>query len=153
MMTMKTCKLRYLRSSDWPEVMDIENQVFKYPWLREEFWELSKRPGVTCLVAESEFDVAGYAVYERMERNLVLMNLAVHPKYQRSGVGSTLVESLKSRMRGSVKRIVAEVSEYNDAGHLFLKKMGFRCTEIIKDCYEEDEFPAQDAYQFVWEAV
>jgi ribosomal-protein-alanine N-acetyltransferase len=153
-MTMKTCKLRFLRPSDWPEVMDIENQSFDYPWREIEFRRTIRSPGVTCLVAEMEFDVAGYVVYERLERNVVLMNLAIHPKYQRSGIGKALISDLKSRTRGNVKRILTDVSEYNDNAHLFFKSQGFLCTEILADYYDDDDdYPAQDAYRFVWEAA
>lgn len=150
---MKTCKLRFLSPSDWPEVMDIERSSFEYPWREFDFRKTCRDDSVTCLVAEADCEVVGYAVFDRLERNIVLLNLAVHPKYRGSGVGVTLIDAVKARVRGKVARVLADVSEYSDPAHLFLRKMGFVCTEIIADYFDEtDGNTPQDAYRFVWEA-
>lgn len=149
-MTIKACKLRFISPSDWVEVMDIENLSFDEPWLEMDFRRDVRRTNVTCLVAEVDCEVVGYVVFERLERNIILLNMAVHPKYRRSRVGSTLIESIKNRVHSRLKRVIADVSEYNDAGHEFLKSQGFICTEILPDYFENADEP-QAAYRFVWE--
>jgi ribosomal protein S18 acetylase RimI-like enzyme len=149
-MTMKACKLRFLSPSDWPEVMDIENLSFAEPWIEIDFRRDVRRANVTCLVAEADCEVVGFAVFERLERNIIVLNMAVHPKYRRSRVGASLIDSIKNRVHSKLKRIIADVSEYNDAGHEFLKSQRFLCTEILPD-YFEDAVEPQAAYRFVWE--
>ena len=47
-------------------------------------------------------------MFDRLERNIVLLNLAVHPKYRGNGVGVTLIEAVKQlteRLLPLVERI------------------------------------------------
>lgn len=146
-MTTKAVKTRYLGPNDWPEVMDIEEQSFRHPWTPFAFRKMDRRRSVVSLVAECDCEVVGYIVFEVMVRHTVLHNLAVHPKYRRNGVATELMRKAKGAFSGHANRFVADVSEYSDAAHFFLKREGFVCTEVLRDCYEGTD---EAGYHFEW---
>lgn len=148
-MTMKTCKLRFIAPSDWPEVMDIERNSFDYPWMEIEFRRLVRQEETTCLVAELDCEVIGYVVYSRMAGGIFINNIAVHEKYRRGGVASEMLRAVKGRIHGRWNYLFTYVSEYSLGAQLFLKSQGFSWTETIKDYFDEVE-PKQVAYRMVW---
>lgn len=148
-MTMKSLKMRFVGPSDWLEVMDIEKSSFDYPWPEDEFRQLVKCEETTCLVAELDCEVVGYAVYSRMAGGIFLNNIAVHQKYRRCGVGRDLVEAVKGRVHGRWNYLFTDVSEYSLDAQLFLRSQGFSWTETITG-YFDDFAPHEAAYRMVW---
>ena len=63
---------------------------------------------------------------------LELFNLAVHPKYRRTGIGRSLLERLVGKLSPQRRNsITFVIRESNIAGQHFLSACGFKATTII----------------------
>ncbi len=147
-MTARKPVVRQYSTGDWPEIMDIEDNSHQYPWLEFKFRRTAMRRGVSMLVAELECEVVGFIVFERLNDRIVLLNMAVHGKYRRNGIGRDLMERCKKRTDMKVNRVVAEVWERSVAAQLFLKNEGFVRIDTLKNVYEDA--PDDDCYLFQW---
>ena len=138
-MTTKThACLRWMIRRDLPSVMDIEAQSFEYPWTEGEFLACSKVANNISMVAEVNEDVVGYMVYKIHKKKIELLSFAVHPKYRQSGVGRSLIGRLISKLDvGRRSKIVVSVRDSNLPAQLFFRSMGFFCTKVEKNCYED----------------
>jgi len=130
-----------------PHVMEIEAACHQWDmWTEDEFLDVLRRRNVIGMVAEFDGVVVGFMVYELNKHDLFLMNLCVQPAMQRTGIGTAMIDRLKEKL-SAVKRSTMEliVSERNLACHLFLRDLGFLCTETIR--YPDDD----DNYRFVFD--
>lgn len=128
---------------DLPEVLEIENLCFPQPWQEHHFVDVLRQRNVIGSVCETPKvkgrgdDVVGYAIYELNKRNLFLHSMAVHPSCWRRGIGTAMMSRLLGKL--SLDRrteMIVFTSAANCRSHLFLKSLGFRCTQIIEDDYE-----------------
>ncbi len=144
-MMMKThTHLRWMIRRDMPSVLAIENNSFEFPWSHLEFVRCIGKTNNIGMVAEIDDEVVGYMVYELRRKEIELLSFAVHPKYRENGIGRTLIERLIYKLDfGRRERIIAEVRERNLTAQLFLRGMGFLCTQVLRDHYEE---ATEDAY-------
>ncbi len=143
-MTRTYTHLRWLIRRDMPSVLEIENNSFEFPWSHLEFVRFLRTPGNIGMVAEIDDEVVGYMVYELRRREIELLSFAVHPKYRQNGIGRTLIERLIYKLDFAHReRIIAEVREKNLQAQLFLRGMGFLCTQVLRDHYEDS---TEDAY-------
>lgn len=131
---------------DMYRVLEIEKQCFgSGAWNQDEFIRHLRIRNTIGMVAELDDHILGYMVYALHKATLELLNLGVDPKYQRSGVGSALMEKLKRKIHaGSRSKLVAMVSEHNLAGQLFFRSQGLRCTGIEKNFFDDTDL---DAYR------
>lgn len=85
-------------------------------------------------------------------RSIHLMNLVVHSDYRRKGVGTILVDQLKSRMNAYLfPNILCMVRESNLATHMFLQNSGFVATKVERNFFVDeypDEIDKEDAFVF-----
>lgn len=137
---------RWMIRSDLNAVMEIENLCFEFPWKKEDFLACLGQRNCIGIVAEIDRVVAGYMLYEINDGFIRLLNIAVHPRMVRLGVGQSLINRLQSKL-DSVRwhRITAQVRETNLDAQLFLRKMGFRVIAIQEDQFEETD---EQAYLF-----
>jgi ribosomal-protein-alanine N-acetyltransferase len=97
----------------------------------------------------------GYVIYRRdtKRKRLLVLSMVIHPDYQRQGLGTALVNKLKTKLRDRFRYIAWVVRESNLAGHLFLKSQGFQAVEVVKNHFV-DYFPDvtehEDGYAFVY---
>jgi N-acetylglutamate synthase-like GNAT family acetyltransferase len=78
-------------------------------------------------VAESDDVVLGWVAWRDESPGVgIVEHLAVHPRFQRFGVGHALVEVVRGEARGvPLEHLVVRVSEGANAASPFLKKEGF----------------------------
>jgi ribosomal-protein-alanine N-acetyltransferase len=128
---------------DMPEVLEIENHSFEFPWSEEDFGCLRQR---NCIgvVAEFEERVVGFMIYELHKTRLHVLNFAVHPEYRRRGVGTSMVQKLISKLSHQRRdRILLEVRETNLSAQLFFREEGLRAISVLRDFYDDT---TEDAY-------
>jgi len=143
---MITPRIRWIVRSDLPEVLCIEQASFSHPWDEATFIQCLRTEGVVGMVAEHDFRIIGYMLYEMHNHRLLVLNLAVSAEYRRQGIGAAMVARMRSMLtQDGRNRIVLEVSEANLAGQLFFKTQGFRAVQVIRDYYDN----GQAAYQMV----
>ena len=131
---------------DMPSVLAIEDQSFEFPWNEDQFIRCLRQRDCIGMVAERNEEVAGFMIYELHKTRIHILSFAVHPDFRRQMVGTAMVEKLVSKLAYQRRnRIVLEVRESNLDAQLFFKKLGFRCTGVLKDFYEDCP---EDAYLF-----
>lgn len=129
-------QVRWLIGRDMPEVLEIENRSFEFPWTHEEFLICLRQRNCIGCVAEMKTGGAihGFMIYELHRKHLVLKNLAVAPEVRRTTVGRTMIERLIDKLSQQRRAcIVAEVSDSNSAGQIFLAKCGFTATGVDEE--------------------
>ena len=137
--------IRWMIRRDMPEVLDIENISFEFPWIEDDFIRCLRQRNCIGMVAEHEERVVGFMIYELHKSKLRVLNFAVTTELHRCGVGSQMVDKLKSKLsRERRSRIVLEVRETNLPAQLFFRACEFRATAVLRDFYDDS---AEDAYQ------
>lgn len=122
-------------SVDWASALHYDQIVrlfaFCMPsekWTVEDLEAFSGRPKtnntIKVLLSEGKF-VHGAMLYTRASDIWRLRRIAVWPKYQRLGLGSTLLSSL-CRPHFGRRRVTTRVRENNTAAVLFLRQFGFK---------------------------
>lgn len=141
--------IRWMIKRDMPEVLDIENQSFEFPWTSDDFMRCLRQRNCIGMVAEDkDEDIVGFMVYELHRHKLHVLNLAVHPKHRMRSIGRQLTEKLVSKL--SLQRrtkVMTEVRERNLDAQLFFRACGFRVEpgRIIRRFYKDTD---EDAYVF-----
>ncbi len=141
--------IRWKIRRDMGEVLDIEKQSSDHPWLEDDMLHfLREKNSHIGQVAEAGEKVVGFMLYELHKYKMQLVKLAVHPEYRRQGVGTQLINKLKSKIAHSEyrKRIVYEARETNLSAQLFLKSQGFICNGILCDHFPDS---GEDGYMMV----
>ena len=129
---------RAMNPEDIDEVMTIERCSFPSPWSRESFLNDISRADTVTAVAVIRNRVTAYLVAWRVEDELHIGNLAVHPDYRRQGLGTELLARLFSAYP-SVRMVWLEVRISNTAAQNLYMKLGFRQISIRKNYYQVEK--------------
>ncbi|HUT13960.1 MAG TPA: ribosomal protein S18-alanine N-acetyltransferase [Thermoguttaceae bacterium] len=136
--------IRWMIRRDMPEVLDIEEESFEFPWLEEDFIRCLRQRNCIGMVAEHEDRVVGFMIYELHKNRIHVLNFAVAADYRRRGVGSQMVAKLIAKLSAQRRtRIMLEVRETNLAAQLFFRENGFRAVTVLRAFYEDTP---EDAY-------
>lgn len=140
---------RWLIRRDMEEVLEIERLCFQWPWKEDDFiLQLRKRNCIGCVIEEVD-SVIGFCVYELYQLRIDIIDFAVLPRVQRTGVGRLMLEKLKGKLsRNKRRRLSVLVRETNIDALLFFRASGFRCHGIQRDAYEETD---EDGYRMEYE--
>lgn len=86
-------KIRKATNKDYLAIEEIERLVFDKPKTRKEFESrLNNNPNPYFIVAELNGKVVGYAMGYDVKGKLYNCFFAVHPKFQRKGIGTLLLK-------------------------------------------------------------
>lgn len=136
--------VRWMIRRDMPLVIAIEKASFEFPWSERDFIRCLRQRGCIGMVAELNDEVVGFMIYELHKYRLHLINFAVHPACQRSGVGKAMTDELVRKLSADGRnRILLEVRETNLGAQKFFKSQGFRAISVLRDFYEDT---TEDAY-------
>lgn len=80
-----------LSAEDVERIHEIEKLAYPYPWTRGNF-EDCFRAGYHCFGLKIGKDLAGYTIFTWAAGEAHLLNLCIHPEWQRRGFGSLLLE-------------------------------------------------------------
>jgi ribosomal-protein-alanine N-acetyltransferase len=142
--------IRWMVRKDMDQVVQIERLCFgQHAWTTEDFFDALRNRRVISHVATlaGESDrVIGYAIKLLRPKRIELWNIAVHPEWQRSGIGTLLLHHV-ARGVGDHGRteLTAQVRDGNLPGQLFLKHNGLVCESIVHRPYEACD---DDGYVF-----
>jgi len=143
--------IRWMIRRDMPEVLDIENRCFEFPWFEEDFIRCLRQRNCIGMVAEHEERVVGFMIYELHKTRLHILNFSVHPDFQRAGVGSQMIAKLVSKLSFQRRtRVLLEVRETNLDAQIFFRNNGFRATSVLREYYDdtpEDAYVMEYRYQ------
>lgn len=143
-LTAEEINIRWMIRRDMPAVEGIEEAAFPFQWSEEDFIRCLRQRNCMGMVAEHQFNVVGFMIYELHRNRLHVLDFAVHFKYQRRGVGAAMVKRLVSKLSPARRnRIMLEVRERNVAAQMFFKSQGFQAVTLLRDFYEDT---TEDAY-------
>ena len=138
--------IRWMIRRDMEEVLAMEQANYDPPWCEEDFLSALRQRNCIGMVAESPddssvgFSVFGAMIYELHTHSLVVSNFCVHPAHRHRGIGTAMVNKLKSKLSSMRRLSVAFVlRESNLSGLMFLKRQGFIATRFIRDRFEKTD--------------
>ncbi len=136
--------IRWMIRRDMPEVLQIEEQCFEFPWSEEDFIRCLRQRNCIGMVAEYDERVVGFMIYELHKSRLHILNFAVSPDCRRHAIGDQMIAKLISKLSSQRRnRIMLEVRETNLDAQLFFRTSGFRAISVLRDFYDDT---TEDAY-------
>ena len=149
--------IRWMIRRDMPEVLDIEDESFEFPWLEEDFIRCLRQRNCIGMVAEHEDRVVGFMIYELYKNRIHVLNFSVGSEYRRRGVASQMIAKLIAKLSSQRRnRILLEVRETNLDAQLFFRESGFRAVSVLRAYYEdtpEDAYVMQYRYRLERDAI
>jgi len=125
--------------SDVTDIMAIEEQVYQFPWTKRIFIDCI-RVGYRCECCEVNGQLVAYGIMSMGANEAHVLNLCVHPDWQRQGIGHDLLQHLLDIARdNAVDTVFLEVRPSNQAAVALYEKLGFNTIGTRKDYY-----PAKD---------
>ena len=138
-------QLRPMQQADLPQVMDIESAVYPFPWTPGIFQDCL-RVGYCCWLAELDQRVIGYGVMSVVIDESHILNLSVHPDWQRQGLGRKLIQRLlKMARQHGAETAFLEVRESNRPALALYEDLGFQEIGRRRDYYPLPEGGREDA--------
>ena len=135
-----------MEEEDIPTILEIENVSFQNPWRASTFsGEIANR-GVSYpyVIVHRIFErVIGYIIYWRIQEEVQISNLAVHPDFRQRGIGEAVMRSvIKAIHKDGAEYVFLEVRPSNLAARNLYEKLGFKILGTRKDYYQT---PLEDA--------
>lgn len=116
--------LRLLTEDDLPHVMELERSAHSHPWRQSSFEDCLKGRQ-RCWLAENNNKLVGYVVITHAGGDAELLNIAVSPKFQRKGIGSSLLQHAINCVVGHADMLFLEVRVSNRKAIELYSKEGF----------------------------
>jgi ribosomal-protein-alanine N-acetyltransferase len=119
-------QVREMLHDDVPEVSDIEQRSYEFPWSHGVFRDCLLA-GYHCTVVEREGMVVGYGVLSIAAGEAHILNLCVDPMCRELGYGERLLDEIIDIANGAeVGEIFLEVRPSNEKAISLYMKKGFR---------------------------
>ena len=121
------------------EIVEIEDLVFTSPWSKQSFiYELVHNDVAYYLVALSGDKVVGYGGMWLILDEAHITNIAVHPKYQSSGIGERVLRKLITLSASlGADKMTLEVRPSNEKAKNLYTKLGFLGKGLRKGYYSD----------------
>lgn len=117
--------LRPMRETDLAQVLKVEQASYEFPWTLGIFSDCL-RVGYECHVYEGPSGPIGHGIMSIGAGECHLLNICVHPDWQRRGLGRDLVEYLLAiAQRKGARSALLEVRTSNVAAHQLYVALGF----------------------------
>ena len=135
--------IRDMISKDIEIVAELERSNFSSPWKREDFEEVMDNPDKGCVVAETDGEVIGLAVYHNILGDVDITNVQVKQDHRGRGISRQIVKEA-IRAAGSIggERFTLEVRASNIPAIKLYESLGFKIEGVRKGFYEH---PREDA--------
>lgn len=134
------------------EIAQLHAKIFDPPWDVASIRSLLEHPAATSLIAVAgDPKVAiGFVIGQLAADEAEILSIGVAPNWQRSGLGTRLLEGLaRAAQRGEAKRVFLEVAEDNVPAAALYRKLGFVEAGRRKGYYERAGRNAVDALRLV----
>ena len=135
----------WIRENNIAEIVEIESHSFP-SWTEQQLREVLSHPHCVGMVGYLEGIPRGFMVYELYKHRLDVITLAVHIEHRCQGLGTALINKLKSKLSYEGRpEIVLTICERNVNAQLWLRGQGFVCVDTIPKYYNSR---SDDAYLF-----
>lgn len=139
--------LRPMEPGDVRRVMEIELQVYPFPWTEGIFLDCL-RVGYECWVMERDARLVGYLVLSSAAGEAHLLNIAVEAGSQGRGLGRCLLRQAVSRVRVlGAEVLLLEVRPSNESAVSLYRSEGFVRVGVRRRYYPAGE-DREDAWIF-----
>ncbi len=140
---MSETTVRWMIGRDLPQVLAIETGT-PQPWSEAQLRAFLRERNCISMVAETGEALTGYYMFELHKNSVRVLRLVVHPDWRRRGVGTYMLERMKTRQLSYQRRtrLACLVPEQLLDMQLFLRTRGFVCVGVAhgvfsgQDCYE-----------------
>lgn len=131
--------LRPMCEADLVQVIEVEEASYEFPWTLGIFRDCM-RVGYDCYVYDGPSGPIGHGVMSVAAGECHLLNICVHPDWQRRGLGRQLVEFLLEIARQkNVRTAILEVRTSNTAAHRLYTNLGFNEVGVRQNYYPARE--------------
>jgi ribosomal-protein-alanine N-acetyltransferase len=122
------------------DIVNVEKLSFKIPWSKQSITDefLNNEAAVYfCVLASGK--AVGYAGMWQVLDEGHITNIAVHPEFRRSGLGSALMETLLEEAgRRGLRALTLEVRKSNLGAQALYRKYGFTDGGMRKRYYADN---------------
>ena len=126
---------RPLGESQLADVLDIETDVYAFPWSVGNFHD-SLFSGYLCQGVWVDAELIGYTVAMPALEEIHLLNLAVARRWQGRGIGSRVLQQVIDDARNTPCEVIyLEVRPTNIAALALYERFGFRQLGLRRDYY------------------
>lgn len=127
--------LRPLTPADAERLAAIDAAAVDFPWRTSQF-----RDGLAGREfgwgAASDAELIGFAICSLMLDEATLLNIAVHPDWQRRGIAwQLLMEAVANCRERGASRLLLEVRESNAGAIALYRRAGFTIDGVRRDYY------------------
>jgi [ribosomal protein S18]-alanine N-acetyltransferase len=117
--------LREMRDGDVPAVIAVERAAYPHPWTEAIFRDCL-RVGYACWVAVQGAETIGHGVMQVAAGESHILNLCVHPQWQRQRLGRKILRKLLSIARAqNADTAFLEVRPSNKSAIVLYESEGF----------------------------
>lgn len=147
--------IRWMIRRDMPEVLEIENHSFEFPWSEDDFIRVLRQRSCIAMICEYDERVIGFMIYELMANRIELLNCAVHRDFRGRTVARQMLVKLRSKLSAQRRnQILMWVRESNTSALLCFRQCGFKAVKVMPDAYNDtDEAAIVMQYQYVASGV
>ncbi|TKI08626.1 ribosomal protein S18-alanine N-acetyltransferase [Martelella alba] len=128
-------KISYLNTADMRAAWHIEQASHAFPWSAKTF---ADNQGERYLNLKLAVDgtLAAFAITQTVLDEATLFNIAVHPDFQRRGLGRALLEHLIGELeQRDILTLWLEVRQSNIAAIALYRSLGFNDVTVRRDYY------------------
>lgn len=124
---MNTLLFSALKREEIDEVMLIECAVHSHPWTPGNFIDALHSGDSIMLLRDAWRQLVGYFVVKSAVDELELLNIAVHPDWQRRGIARSLLDRVADiAQRTGMSSVLLEVRPSNQRAVAVYERYGFR---------------------------
>jgi len=128
-------RFRRMLLSDIERVMQVEREVYEFPWTERIFSDCI-RVGYLCWLALHGEDIVGHAIISVIAGESHMLNLSIARRHQRQGYGRQFIEFLVNEARSrEAHTMMLEVRPSNIAAINCYNSAGFNEIGSRKDYY------------------
>ncbi len=140
-------KIREMTYSDLEKIAELEQQLFKEPWSRDDFKrELDENEFAKYMIAEIDGEIAGYFGLWILFDQAQITTIGTASKYQRQHVASMMMKTIeKMCIENECEFLSLEVRVSNLPAQKLYQKFGLEIVSVRKNYYSDHE----DAYLMV----
>lgn len=122
------------------DLVELEKLCFTLPWSRQSLIdEIVYNDKAVYYCALLNGKAVGYAGMWQVLDEGYITNIAVHPEFRKSGIGSLLMEELlREAQRRGIKAVTLEVRKSNESAKAFYRKYGFEGGGTRKAYYSDN---------------
>jgi ribosomal-protein-alanine N-acetyltransferase len=128
-------EIRKMHLSDLDQIIQIEREIFLFPWSRGNFAD-SIETGYVCHVLQQADTLMGYGIMMMSPEEAHILTLGIAPNWQKKGLGKKLLQHFIQYAREqNAKSIFLDVRESNHSAAQLYKQMGFQQIATRKGYY------------------